>query len=60
MANRTTDEHAAAADRRRPEKQAEMNRQERVTRVLVELADTLVAGFDVIATLDDHHEAGEA
>lgn len=48
MVNRATDEHANGAHRRRPEKQAEMNRQERITRVLVELADTLVAGFDVI------------
>jgi GAF domain-containing protein len=38
---------AGAADHR-PGEQAEMSRQERVTRVLVELADTLVAGFDVI------------
>jgi len=48
MANRTTHEHAVGADGLWPENQAEMTRQERVTRVLVELADTLVAGFDVI------------
>ena len=41
-------EHGWWAARSRPGKQAGMTRQERVTRVLVELADTLVAGFDVI------------
>src|SRR6476620_608379 len=46
--NLTTRDRAGWATGSRPQRWAVMNRQERVTRVFVELADTLVVGFDVI------------
>src|SRR6478736_4491091 len=45
---RTTRDQAGWATGSRPGRWAVMTRQERVTRVFVELADTLVVGFDVI------------